>query len=118
MTAPLGLDPLTDFILEQLEGTDGLYALQAAGAKNRRMFLLDPAVYVPAYNPELTDEQAAALKLASPDEAAIFVIANHRAGATTVNLLAPIIVNTATDICAQFILEGQDWPIQAPLGAS
>jgi flagellar assembly factor FliW len=116
VTPPPGLDPLTDFTLEQLEGT-GLYALQASGDPGKRMFLLDPSVYVPGYSPELTDSQAEALELASPEEAAMFVIANHRNGATTVNLLAPIIVNTATDLCAQFILEGQDWPIQALLGA-
>ena len=116
MTPPPGLGPLTDFTLEQLEGA-GLYALQATGDPRKRMFLLDPAVYVPAYRPELTDSQAASLELASPEEAAMFVRANHRNGATTVNLLAPIIVNRATDMCAQFILEGQDWPIQAPLEA-
>jgi flagellar assembly factor FliW len=114
VTPPPGLAPLTDFTLEQLEGA-GLYALQAAADPGKRMFLLDPAVYVPEYHPELTDSQAALLELGSPEEAAMFVVANHRNGSTTVNLLAPIIVNTATDTCAQFILEGQDWPIQAPL---
>jgi flagellar assembly factor FliW len=117
VTPPLGLDPLTDFTLEQLDGTDGLYALQSVNVPDRRMFLLDPVLYVPSYHPELTDEQVAALKLTSPDEAAIFVIANHREGATTVNLLAPIIVNTTTEMCAQFILEGQDWSIWASLDA-
>jgi flagellar assembly factor FliW len=81
------------------------------------MFLLDPAVYVPNYHPELSDAQAAALNLSTPDEAALFVIANHREGTTTVNLLAPIVVNQTTNKCAQFILDGQDWPIQAPLDA-
>lgn len=114
---PLGLEPLTGFTLEQLDGPDGLYALQSVNVPDRRMFLLDPSVYVPDYHPELTDDQAAALKLTTPDEAAVFVIANHRDGATTVNLLAPIIVNTTTDMCAQFILEGQDWSIHAPLDA-
>ncbi len=117
VTPPLGLDPLTDFTLEQLDGPDGLYALQAVNVPDRRMFLLDPSVYVPGYHPELTDQQVAILKLTSPDEVAVFVIANHRDGVTTVNLLAPIIVNTTTDRCAQFILEGQDWPIQGPLDA-
>lgn len=114
---PLGLDPLTEFTLEQLDGPDGLYALQAVDAPDRRMFLLDPVVYVPGYHPELNDEQVATLELASPEEAAMFVIANHRDGATTVNLLAPIIVNTTTARCAQFILEGQDWSIRTPLDA-
>jgi flagellar assembly factor FliW len=112
---PLGLEPLTDFTLEQLEGPDGLFALQSVDDPARRMFLLDPAVYVPNYHPELSDAQAAALDLTTPDEAALFVIANHREGTTTVNLLAPLVVNQTTNMCAQFILEGQDWPIQAPL---
>lgn len=112
---PLGLEPLTEFTLEQLDGDGGLYALQAIDAPDRRMFLLDPTVYVPGYHPDLTDEQVAALDLAAPEEAAVFVIANHRDGATTVNLLAPVIVNTTTDRCAQFILEGQEWSIRAPL---
>jgi flagellar assembly factor FliW len=114
---PLGLEPLTDFTLEQLEGPDGLFALQSVDDPARRMFLLDPAVYVPNYHPELSDAQAAALNLSTPDEAALFVIANHREGTTTVNLLAPIVVNQTTNKCAQFILDGQDWPIQAPLDA-
>jgi flagellar assembly factor FliW len=115
---PLGLEPLTDFTLEQIEGPDGLFALQSVDDPARRMFLLNPAVYVPNYHPELSDAQAAALNLSTPDEAALFVIANHREGTTTVNLLAPIVVNQTTNMCAQFILEGQDWPIQAPLDAS
>jgi flagellar assembly factor FliW len=114
---PLGLEPLTDFTLEQIEGPDGLFALQSVDDPARRMFLLNPAVYVPNYHPELSDAQAAALNLSTPDEAALFVIANHREGTTTVNLLAPIVVNKTTNMCAQFILEGQDWPIQAPLAA-
>lgn len=117
VTPPLGLEPLTDFTLEQLEGPDGLFALQSVDVPDRRMFLLDPSVYVPGYHPELTDEQVETLQLASPDEAAMFVIANHRAGVTTVNLLAPIIVDMTTNMCAQFILEGQDWSIHAPLDA-
>jgi flagellar assembly factor FliW len=114
---PLGLEPLTDFTLEQIEGPDGLFALQSVDDPARRMFLLNPAVYMPNYHPELSDAQAAALNLSTPDEAALFVIANHREGTTTVNLLAPLVVNQTTNMCAQFILEGQDWPIQAPLDA-
>lgn len=113
-----GLEPLTEFTLDQLEGTQGLYTLKAANAPDRRMFVLDPGVYVPGYQPELTDDQAGELGLSSPAEAKVFVIANPRDGAPTVNLLAPIVVNCATGRCAQFILEGQDWPLQEPLSVS
>lgn len=116
VTPLLGLDPLTDFELEVLDGPDGLYALRSIDVPHRRMFLLDPVIYFPDYHPELTDEQVVTLELDSPNDATMFVIANHRAGTTTVNLLAPIFVNTITNICAQFIFEGQGWPLQAPLG--
>jgi flagellar assembly factor FliW len=37
--------------------------------------------------------------------------------ATTVNLMAPIVLNRVTGGCAQIILEGQDWPLKADLAS-
>jgi flagellar assembly factor FliW len=34
---------------------------------------------------------------------------------TSVNLLAPIVVNVHMGACAQVILDDQDWPLQAEL---
>lgn len=114
---PPGLDPLVDFELTAVDGAAGLYSLRSVNAPDRRLFLLDPAVYVPGYAPEITDEQAASLKLTDPGDAAMFVVASPGSGGTTVNLLAPIIVNTATDMCAQVILEGQDYDVKTALAA-
>lgn len=32
--------------------------------------------------------------------------------------MAPIVVNAATGMCAQVILEGQDWPLRAELNTA
>lgn len=112
---PPGLEPLLQFDLEQVAGADGLFTLRPVNVPDRRLFLLDAGAYFPDYRPEISDEQAAQLGVAGPEGIATFVVANHQDGVTAVNLLAPILVNTATDVGAQFILEGQDLPIRSVL---
>ena len=53
--------------------------------------------------------------LRGPADAMVLVVANPGQAGTTVNLMAPIVVNTATGASAQVILEGQDWPLRAEL---
>ena len=117
VSPPPGLAPLTDFILDDVNGAAGLYALHAAADPAIRLYVLDAAVYLPWYNPEITDEQAAGLSITDPDEAMVLVVANPSEVGTTTNLMAPIVVNSKTGHCAQVILEGQDWPIRAELTA-
>ncbi|MET0843289.1 MAG: flagellar assembly protein FliW, partial [Mycetocola sp.] len=51
------------------------------------------------------------------DASVLVVINPGEDEATTVNLLAPIVLNRATGGCAQLILEGQDWPLRAQLAS-
>ncbi|NKX50701.1 flagellar assembly protein FliW, partial [Arthrobacter deserti] len=78
-------------------------------------FVLDASVYLPHYQPVISDEDASALGLAGPEEAMVLVVANPGRAGTTVNLMAPVVVNTSSGACAQVILEGQDWPLRAEL---
>ncbi|WP_104201371.1 flagellar assembly protein FliW [Cryobacterium sp. Y29] len=117
VTPPPGLDPHTDFRLSEIEGAAGLYSLQAAAEPATRMFVLDAGVYLPDYFPVISSEQSDALALLAPVDAIVLVVVNPGKEATTVNLMAPIVVNAITGICAQVILEGQDWPLRAELGA-
>ncbi len=112
---PPGLAPHTDFELAPIDGAEGLFSLRARADEDLRMFLVDPRTVVADYAPVLTDEQSAQLELASPDEALLLVVANPGAEGVHVNLLAPVVVNTATGAAAQVILEGQDYPVRAPL---
>lgn len=114
MAPPPGLAPLVDFTLEGIDGAEGLYALQASAA-DKRLFVLDAAMYAPGYSPAVSEEQASGLNLNAPADAMVLVVANPGEGGITVNLMAPILVNPSTGACAQVILEGQDWPLRAEL---
>ncbi|MGN8050277.1 flagellar assembly protein FliW [Curtobacterium sp. 22159] len=109
---PFGLSPASRFTLTAVEDAAGLFTLVGDDA---RLFLLDAAVHLPDYAPELTDEQAAALELTDPADAVLLVVANPGDAGTTVNLLAPIVVNARTAAGAQVILEDQDLPLRAEL---
>lgn len=49
------------------------------------------------------------------EEITTLVGANQRDGATTVNLLAPVLVNKATPAAAQVILDGQGYEVRSTL---
>lgn len=115
VTPPPGLEPLVDFVLQPIAGAAGLYGLQAAASPRTRLFVLDAGVYLPHYQPIISDDQVLALRLTSPDDALVLVVANPDAGGTSVNLMAPIVVNTRSGVCAQLILDGQDFPLRAAL---
>lgn len=112
---PFGLSPAPVFTLTPVDGAEGLFTLVGGSS---RLFVLDAAVHLPSYAPELTDEQAAGLELTDPADAMLLVVANPGASGgapTTVNLLAPIVVNARTAVGAQLILEDQDLPLRAEL---
>jgi flagellar assembly factor FliW len=116
--APMpGLEPLVDFELNPVAGAEGLFTLQALDVPDRKMYLLDAGIYLPDYQPEISDAQAAMLRAAGPEEVVVFVVATHRDGVTTVNLLAPIVVNNVTSTCAQVILEDKDYSLRHELKA-
>ena len=117
LVPPPGLEPLVDFDLNDVDGAPGLYTLTAAGS-GPRLFVLDAGSHLPHYQPTITDEQCELLGLDDPNDASVLVVINPGDGATTVNLLAPIVVNHSTGRCAQLILEGQDWSLKAELSAS
>lgn len=119
LAPPPGFAPEVNFVLSAVDGAEGLYSLKSehgsADAGGLRLFLLDAAVYLPEYQPEISDDQRLQLDLADAAEARVLVVANSTDAGTTVNLLAPIVMNTRTLRCAQVILDGQNWPVRVPL---
>lgn len=116
-TPPPGLAPLVDFTLTGVEGAAGLFVLTADAEPAKRLFLLDARIYLPEYAPVISAEQRLGLGLQGAEDAWVLVVANPGEGGTTVNLMAPIVLNAATGVCAQLILENQDWPLRAELTA-
>jgi len=114
---PPGFEPLVDFVLDDIEGANGLYALRPVTDQGVRLFVLDAGIFLPDYTPEISDEQAASLDLVSGDDALVLVVANPGESGTTMNLMAPIVVNSLNGRSAQVILEDEKWPLRAELTA-
>jgi len=116
VSPPPGLAPLTDFLLTEVAGAPGLYSLEATVHASTRLFVLDASIFLPNYTPEISSEESKSLTLDTPDDALVLVVVNPQEHATTVNLMAPIVVNIRTGLCSQVILDDQNWPMQAQLG--
>lgn len=117
-TAPMpGLENAQDFTLRSVEGASGLYALEAGSPTPVRLFLADAAVFVPGYAPPIPEATVQALELAQGQDLQILVVLNHSPKATTVNLMAPIVLNPATRRCAQLVLDGREYPLRADLNS-
>lgn len=114
---PFGLEPLSAFTIVPVDGTVGLHSLRPDGFPDTRLFVLDAAVHLPDYQPTLSDEQCAVIELTSPADALIYVVVNPSDGESTVNLMAPIVVNQLTGVATQLILDDPTWPLKAPLAA-
>jgi len=117
-TAPMpGLENVQDFTLRSVEGAAGLYALEAGSPSPVRLFLADAAVFVPGYAPPVPEATLQALELEQDQALQVLVVLNHSPRATTVNLMAPIVLNPATRRCAQLVLDGREYPLRADLNS-
>ncbi|CAI3792881.1 Flagellar assembly factor FliW [Pseudarthrobacter sp. MM222] len=116
-TAPMpGLENVHDFTLRSVEGAAGLYALES-GATPVRLFLADAAVFVPGYAPPIPAATLEALGLGQSEAPQLLVVLTHAPGSTTVNLMAPIVLNPATGRCTQLVLDGRNYPLRADLNS-
>lgn len=112
---PPGLDPLVEFQLAPVDAGIGLYTLRDRQGAGIRLFVSDPAVFVPEYTPVFTAEQLDSVGADGPADVDVFVVTLIADGTPIVNLLAPVIVHPVTGRAAQVILEDQSWPVQAEL---
>jgi flagellar assembly factor FliW len=113
--SPPGFSPVVDFELAPVAGAIGLFTLKDRDDADLRLYLVDPSVFVPDYAPEFTDDQLGPLGAAESGDIDAFVVATLAEGGPVVNLLAPILVNRATQAAAQIILDDSRWPLRAQL---
>ena len=117
-TAPMpGLETVHDFALRNIDSAPGLFALEAEQPVAVRLFLADAAVFVPGYAPPLPASALDALELGEGEAPQVLVVVNHSPAATTVNLMAPIVLNPATRRCTQLVLDGKEYPLRADLAS-
>ncbi|MET4094881.1 flagellar assembly protein FliW [Arthrobacter sp. UYCu712] len=115
--APMpGLENVHDFTLRSVDGATGLYALES-GSAPVRLFLADAAVFVPGYAPPVPPSALEALEFEQGEAPQVLVVLNHSPESTTVNLMAPIVLNPASRRCTQLVLDGRDYPLRADLNS-
>lgn len=109
--SPPGLDPHLDFALDAVDGAPGLSVLRAVDDEAVRLYVIDPELYLADYTPRVTADELEAIG-ANADEAQVLVVATLDADGPVVNLLAPVIVNPASGVAVQVILDADDWPLR------
>lgn len=115
--SPPGMATLTRFDLTALDETGFLFALRSLELAGVRLFVIPPQAYFTDYAPELSASVRSALGLDATTQAVMLAVVHPgRDEPTTVNLLAPIVVNPVTGAAAQVVLDGDEWPLRAPLG--
>jgi flagellar assembly factor FliW len=105
------------FVLVELDPSSLLRALRSIDEPGLRFLVVPPEPFFPGYAPEISDDWAALLELTSADDALVLLIVTPGASAadTTVNLLAPVVVNVRTRRAAQVLLDDASLPLRAPL---
>jgi flagellar assembly factor FliW len=104
------------FVLMEIDPASMVCALRSLDDPEVRFLVLPPGPLFPDYAPEISDDWAESLELTRAEDALVLVIVNPGTSIAdaTVNLMAPIVINTVTLRAAQVVL-GEDLPLRAPL---
>lgn len=107
------------FALVSLDETGVLCQLRSLDDPSLRFLVVPPVAFFPDYAPEVGDDVVADLEITSADDVIVLLVLNagDSLSTTTANLMAPVLVNTATRRASQVILDDPDLPIAAPLVA-
>ncbi|MBO9521596.1 MAG: flagellar assembly protein FliW [Nocardioidaceae bacterium] len=112
-----GFPDCRSFALVRLDDDGVLCELRSLERPEVRFLVVPPAPFFPDYAPEVSDEVVAELEIGSADDVVVLLVLNAGGSLedTTANLLAPVLVNTATRRAGQVILEDATLPLAAPL---
>lgn len=105
------------FQLSHLDETGVLGALRSLDHDGLQFLVVPAAHFYPHYEPVVSDEDVADLGIVAVREVLVLLVVHAGAdlASTTVNLRAPILVNTTTLRAAQVILDDAELPVAAPL---
>lgn len=122
LSFPQGLPGFPDarrFALVDGRDTGVFYWLQSVDDAALAFLCAVPWAFFPDYALDLSDDEEAALELASADQAMVLsILTVHREEQRiTANLLGPVVVNQVTRTGRQVVLAGADDLLQVPLPA-
>lgn len=107
------------FALVQLDDDGLLCALRSLDDPDLRFLVVPPTTFFPDYAPVVDDATVADLGISSAEQVLVLVIlrAGESLSSTTANLLAPLLVNTATQQACQVVLDDPALSVSTPLVA-
>jgi len=112
-----GLEQYQKYALLQFEESYPIIWLQSMDDSGICLPVLDTFIVLPEYIFDIDDSDVKLLGLNSPDElhvVSVVVIPEDIQG-MTVNLAAPIIINTITGHAKQIVLTGTEYNVRAPV---
>jgi len=105
-----GFDDLRDYVLLDAEHQP-FFWLQSVDSQEIAFILINPFLFRPDYEANITNEELAEIGITSPDNVLIFVIVTipQDGGPMTANLQGPIIINKETMTGMQAVLSDAKW---------
>lgn len=112
-----GLEEYKEFTLNELAKDSSFYFLQAVRQQEVGLLLVNPYVFFENYEFELNDETAGQLKIDNEKKVAVLCTVNTSRGvkSATVNLLAPVVINTEQWLAKQVVLNDRKYSLRTPL---
>ncbi|WP_088009528.1 flagellar assembly protein FliW [Indiicoccus explosivorum] len=111
-----GFDDERRFVILPLEGNDAFHVLQSVDTEQVAFVVTNPFLFG-EYTFEIDEATVHALGIEGEEDVAIISIVTVKEpfDSSTVNLKAPVILNTRTGKGKQVILDKADYPIRRPL---
>lgn len=115
----IGFPELTDFALihDEEKGPGSIHWLQSMQEAGFAMPVMDPLLVAEDYNPQVDDEILKPIGEILPDELLVLTTVTVPADLTkmSINLRGPIVINAATKLAVQVIIEGEEYPVKFPI---
>jgi flagellar assembly factor FliW len=107
------------YVLVRLEDAGVLYSLTSIDVPDLRFLVVPPAPFFPDYAVDVDDDVLLALGMPHADDLLVLLVitAGDTLADTTVNLMAPIIVNQRSHCAVQLVLGNSGLPVRTPLVA-
>lgn len=117
-TGILGFPESESYVwVQSIEPNLPIECLQCTKNADLTFIVVDPFLFAPEYEFDLSDEVKQNLNISSKEQVVVRVILTARSdNNTTVNLRAPLIMNTSNNHAAQIILDGPQYQLQYPIG--
>ena len=109
-----GFEKEKEFALITIEDNDAFQVLQSTQTEGLAFIVTNPYTITTNYNFELDEATVSALQIKEEKEVAVFTIVSLKETIeqSTLNLKAPIILNTTNKIAKQVILNNEEYAIR------